>query len=186
MKFRRHTGPGLRAPRPSRRTVRDLAIIAGVAIVGFGAAFLWLSGGTLFSRDRSVPRVLELSGDDARARLAEAGYRGRIAGSRPNAAAPRGRVIAQDPAPGVLLAPGTAVDLITSSGPARVPMPDVGGLAVAQAERIIRAAGLRVGAVDSITDRERDPGIVLATRPAPGEARDPGSAVGLVVNRADP
>ena len=146
----------------------------------------WLSRGSLFSRDRSVPRVLELSGTDALEQLAAAGYRGRITGSRQSVAVPRGGVIRQDPPPGVVLPAGAPVELVTSSGGGRVPMPDVAGLAVAQAERIIRAAGLRVGSVDSITDRGRAAGIVVATRPAPGEARDPGSAIGLVINRTAP
>ena len=186
MKFRRHVAPGLRAPRPSRRTVRDLGLVIGVAVVGFGAAFAWLSGGSLFSRERTVPRVLELSGGEALEQLAEAGYRGRISGSRQSAGVPRGRVMRQDPPPGVLLPPGAPVELVTSSGAGRIPTPDVAGLAVAQAERIIRAAGLRVGVVDSITDRERAPGIVLATRPAPGESREPGAPIGLVINRTAP
>ena len=186
MRFSRHVAPGLRAPRPSRRTVRDLAVVLGVAIVGFGAAFAWLSRGSLFSRDRSVPRVLELSGTDAIEQLAEAGYRGRISGARQSAAVPRGQVLRQDPPPGVVLPAGAPVELVTSSGAGRIAMPDVAGMAVVQAERIIRAAGLRVGSVDSITDRGRAGGIVLATRPAPGEPRDPGSAIGLVINRTAP
>ena len=186
MKFRRHVAPGIRAPRPSRRTVRDVALVLGLAIVGFGGAFLWLSGGTLFSRERSVPRVLELSGDEAKAQLAAAGYRARITGSRQSASVPRGRVIGQDPPPGVMLPAGAPVELVTSSGAGRIAMPDVGGLAVAQAERIVRAAGLRVGSVDSITDRGRAPGIVLATRPGPGEPREPGSSIGFVINRTAP
>jgi serine/threonine-protein kinase len=166
--------------------VRDVAVVVGVAVVGFGVAFVWLSGGALFKPGQSVPRVLELSGDDAKTRLESSGYRPRVTGSRPNAVTPRGHVIRQDPPPGVMLPRGAPVELVTSAGAGRIPMPDVSGLAVAHAERVIRAAGLRVGSVDSITDRGRDPGIVLATRPAPGEPRDPGSSIGLVINRAAP
>jgi beta-lactam-binding protein with PASTA domain len=61
-------------------------------------------------------------------------------------------------------------------------VPDLVGLDAALAERILAAAGLRVGDIDSVADRTQDLGVVLGTRPSAGAGRRAGDQVDLIIN----
>ena len=184
MRARRHVTPSvpLFQSGPWRGFVRDMGLILATFILGYGISALWLSPGSMFSKDHSLPRVLEMPEAKARQKLTELGFRPRLDGERPNDAFPAGTVIWQDPPPGTVLQPNSVVQLVLSAGPALVAVPDVIGLNVPQARTIFAAAGVRVGAVDSGAAGS-DRGVVLATRPAAGVGRPRGAAVALVVSR---
>jgi beta-lactam-binding protein with PASTA domain len=184
MRARRHVAPSvpLFQSGPWRGFLRDLGLIVGVFILGYGISALWLTPGSMFSKEHALPRVLELPEAKARQKLTELGFRPRLDGERPNDSFPSGTVIWQDPPPGTVLQPNSVVQLVLSTGPALVPVPDVVGLNVQQAGKILAAAGVRVGSIDS-TSAGQDPGVVMATRPAAGVGRPRGSAVALVVSR---
>jgi beta-lactam-binding protein with PASTA domain len=63
-----------------------------------------------------------------------------------------------------------------------VAVPDVIGFYVPQAGKILAAAGVRVGKVDTMPGGD-ERGVVLATRPAAGIGRPRGAPVNLVVTR---
>lgn len=184
MRARRHVSSGvpLFQSGPWRGFLRDMGLIVATFVLGYGISSLWLSPGSIFSKDHSLPRVLELPEAKARQELTQLGFRPRLDGERPNDAFPPGTVIWQDPPPGTVLQPNSVVQLVLSAGPALVAVPDVIGLNLPQASKILSAAGVRVGAVDS-TAPGRERGVVLATRPAAGVGRPRGAAVALVVSR---
>jgi serine/threonine-protein kinase len=184
MRARRHVTPSvpLFQSGPWRGFLRDMGLILATFIVGYGISSLWLTPGSLFSKDHSLPRVIELPEPRARQQLTELGFRPRIEGERPSESYPPGTVIWQDPPPGTILRPNSVVQLVVSAGPALVAVPDVIGLSIPVASRILAAAGVRVGSVDS-SPAGQEPGIVLATRPAAGVGRPRGAAVALVVSR---
>jgi beta-lactam-binding protein with PASTA domain len=184
MRWRRHTTPSvpLLQSEPWRRFLRDLGLIAAVFIVGYGLSSLWLTPGSLFSKDRSLPRVLELPEAEARSALSELGFRPRLEGERPSDSFPRGTVIWQDPPPGTILEPNSAVQLTISAGPTLVAVPDVVGMNLPQAAEIFAAAGVRFGQVDTV-DGGKETGIVVTTRPAAGVGRPRGSPITIVVSR---
>lgn len=184
MRARRHVTSGgpLFKSAPWRAFLRDMGLIAGTFILGYGISALWLSPGSIFTKDHSLPRVLELPEAKARQKLTELGFRPRLDGERPNDSFPQGTVIWQDPPPGTVLQPNSVVQLVLSTGPAMVAVPDVIGLNVPQASKILTAAGVRVGAVDS-TSAGEERGVIVATRPAAGVGRPRGAAVALVVGR---
>lgn len=184
MRARRHMtsgGPLFQSPQ-WRAFLRDMGLIAATFILGYGISALWLTPGSMFSKDHALPRVLEMPEPKARQKLTELGFRPRLDGERPNDSFPTGTVIWQDPPPGTVLPPNSVVQLVLSAGPALVAVPDVIGLNVSQASKILAAAGVRVGAVDS-TSAGKERGVVLATRPAAGVGRPRGAAVALVVSR---
>jgi beta-lactam-binding protein with PASTA domain len=184
MRARRHVPPTvpLFQSGPGRGFLRDMGLILGTFIVGYGISTIWLSPGSMFSKDLSLPRVLEMPEAKAKQQLTELGFRPRLDGERPNDVYPAGTVIWQDPPPGTVLQPNSVVQLILSTGPAMVPIPDVVGLGVPQASKILAAAGVRVGTIDS-SSVGPEPGVVLATRPSSGVGGPRGSAVALVVSR---
>lgn len=166
---------------PGRRLLWEALAIAGVFGVGYLVASTWLSPVPLLSSDHAVPRVIELSGGAAQQKLAGLGFRVKFDEDRQHPTIPRGAIVWQDPPPGTILPENSTVVLSASAGGVRVPVPDLTGLAEAQAREVLAAAGLRVGAVDTIVS-DADPGTVLTTRPAAGAARDPGTRIDLVVS----
>ena len=188
MRTRRHVPPsGVDILRAAawRRFLRDLAIIAVVALLGFGLTSSWINPGPILEDDHAVPRVIELGEAEAKQSLSEAGFRPRIEAEWASPGIPRGSVAWQDPPPGMVLPPNTMVSLVLSSGPAPVTVPDVVGLAQPFAEKIIEAAGAKVGSVDTVTGGV-EPGVVIAVRPPPGHGRPRGSPVDLVVSAGEP
>ena len=183
MRARRHTTPSvpLLQSGPWRAFLRDMGLIAATFIIGYGVSVLWLSPGSIFSKDRSLPRVLELPEAEARRILTDLGLRPKLDGERPSDTFPRGTVIWQDPAPGTVLQPNAAVQLVVSTGPTLVAVPDVVGMSLTQAAQIFAAAGVRFGAVDTVAGG-KEPGIILATRPAAGVGRPRGSTIVIVVS----
>jgi serine/threonine-protein kinase len=175
------SAPGPPAADPWRRFARDIGLVALTALLGYVISAYWISPGAVFASEHAVPRVLELPADDARERLTDLGFRVRIEGERPNPVIPRGAVVWQDPPPETVVPPNSAVQLVLSGGPAPVTVPDVVGLSLSYAEAIIEAAGLKLGRVDRVTaGQEAD--VVLSVRPPPGNGRQPGSTVELLVS----
>ena len=183
MRFRRHssTGPLLESAA-WRGFLRDIGLIALTFVVGYGISIFWLSPGTVFSKDHPIPRVLELPVGEARRVLSDLGFRPRLDGERHNDAYPRGTVIWQDPPVGTVLPPNSVVQLVLSAGPSLVAVPDLIGMGMPQALKILSAAGVRAGTVDTLPGGQ-EPGIVIATRPAAGVGRPRGSVIALVVTR---
>lgn len=184
MRARRHltSGRPLFQSAPWRAFLRDMGLIAATFILGYGISALWLSPGSIFTKDHLLPRVLEMPEAKAREKLTALSFRPRLEGERPNDSFPQGTVIWQDPAPGTVLPPNAVVQLVLSSGPALVAVPDVIGLDVPEASKIMAAAGVRVGTVDT-TSAGEERGVIIATRPAAGVGRPRGAAVALVVSR---
>ncbi|HEU5170357.1 MAG TPA: PASTA domain-containing protein [Gemmatimonadales bacterium] len=196
MRFRRHVpSRSDRAPRPAeapvaaplarRRLSRDVAVVLATFGVGYVVASVWLSPVPLITSDHAVPRVLELPVDEAQAKLAELGFRTRVGGDRSHGSIPRGSVAWQDPPPGVVLPENSVVVLSPSAGPTPIPVPDVIGFTRAHAEKVLVAAGLRLGDVDTVAS-DPEAGVVIATRPAPGSGREAGAPVDLVVSGRRP
>lgn len=194
MRVRRHVpGAGRREPpapqpvepgsdgRPARRWIRDGLVVLATFGVGYLIASAWLSPVPLFSSDHAVPRLLDLPVAEAQAKLAELGFRGRIGPSRNHPSIAAGHVAWQDPPPGMVLAENAVIAFAPSTGPAPIPVPDVIGFSRPHAERVLAAAGLRTGAVDTVA-ADPEPGVVIVTRPAAGTARVAGGTVDLVVS----
>jgi len=183
MRARRHTTSGVPflESGPWRGFLRDVGLIVLTFVIGYGVSVLWLSPGSVFTKDHSLPRVLGLTEVQARRKLTELGFRPRLDGERQNDTFSRGTIIWQDPSPGTVLPPNSAVQLVVSAGPSLVAVPDVIGFNLPQATRVFSAAGVRVGSVDTVAGDER--GVVLATRPAAGVGRPRGAPIALVISR---
>lgn len=150
-------------------------------IAGYLVAALWLFPAPLFSRHHHVPRLLDLGITEAQERLAEEGFRVKIAGEEPDPRAAKGKVVWQDPPPGTIVPEGSTIELTPSAGPAQILVPDVVSFDGAEARKVILAAGLSVGTEDSV-ESSLEPGIVIQTRPATGVAREAGTPVDLVLS----
>ncbi|HKI94955.1 MAG TPA: PASTA domain-containing protein [Gemmatimonadales bacterium] len=168
---------------------RILAIGAGIfgvtALAGYLVAALVLFPAPMFAASHSVPRVLGMTRDAAHALLRKDKFRIASADQRPDPVVPAGSVLWQDPPPGVVASEGTEVTLTLSSGPPRIPVPDVAGYTDSLARSLIQAAGLVVNPVE----RAQAPvpkDVAVSTRPPAGTALRPDSKVTLVVSVGAP
>src|ERR1700731_862534 len=92
-----------------------------------------------------------------------------------------GKVISQDPASGSSVAQGSPVNLVISSGPQMVTVPNVEGLTQAAATAAITAAKLTVGTVTQQSSNTVATGNVISQNPASANSVAQGSPVNLVI-----
>ncbi|HRX60209.1 MAG TPA: PASTA domain-containing protein [Candidatus Competibacter sp.] len=102
---------------------------------------------------------------------------------------PKGNVISQDPAAGFQTPAGSAVNLVISSGPALLAVPDVVGKTQLDAEALIKSTCvtgttqcLRVGTVTQATSETVAAGSVISQDPPSGFQAAINTAVNLVVS----
>ncbi|MFI1565999.1 Stk1 family PASTA domain-containing Ser/Thr kinase [Streptomyces sp. NPDC020490] len=91
--------------------------------------------------------VPDVTGEDlakAKADLAAAGLKVKVAAVQVNSEYDKGKVAAQTPASGKQVAEGDTVTLTVSKGPEMVPVPDVVGDSVDDATKALEAAGFKV------------------------------------------
>jgi Ca2+-binding RTX toxin-like protein len=94
-----------------------------------------------------------------------------------------GLIDTQDPLPGGTIAPGGAVNVFVSLGPAAAgTVPAVAGLLQADAAELIADAGFTVGAVTFANSTTVGAGRVISTNPTAGSTPLAGSAVAMVVS----
>ena len=80
MRARRHVAPRVPLFESGawRGFLRDMGLILATFIIGYGISAFWLTPGSLFSKDHSLPRVIEMPEGRARQELTELGFRPRI------------------------------------------------------------------------------------------------------------
>jgi eukaryotic-like serine/threonine-protein kinase len=164
-----------------RRLLRDGGIVLATFGVGYVIASAWLSPVPLLTSDHALPRVLELPAGEAQRKLGELGFRVKFEDERAHPTVPRGAIVWQDPPSGTILSRNAVVALTPSAGPQLVLVPDIVGLPIPFALKVLAAAGLKRGAVDTVAS-DPEANVVIATRPAAGVGREPGSPVDLVVS----
>jgi beta-lactam-binding protein with PASTA domain len=164
-----------------RDRLRITLILLGAALGGYLVTCVAYPA-PLITRDHAVARVLGLPLATAQKELEDQGLKVKVEGDEADPVVPAGHVTWQDPPAETVLPNGSLVHLTTSSGPEPIPVPDVISFELDQARQVVEAAGLRLGALDSIASSVEE-GIVVATRPATGTTRPPGAAVDLVLSK---
>ena len=134
--------PGGREPFLQRWLFsRRLAFVAVavVAVIGLGGGSWWLTSG----RYTTVPSVAGLAAAAARQELVQAGFKVTTGATEIDNNVPKNDVISTSPSGRAL--PGATVTLTVSLGPKMIKVPSVAGQqSLADAERVLRAAGLTV------------------------------------------
>jgi len=166
----------------ARRRLIGLAIVLAAALAGYGIAMV-IYPAPLVSRDQRVALVIGMPVDAATRDLEASGFKVKILpAGESDPTLPAGYVTWQEPPAWVALPEGSPVELTVSGGPAPVTAPDVLQFDLSQARRVLAAAGLSLGRVDSVPSNAEE-GVVIATRPPAGTALRPGSPVEVVVSR---
>jgi beta-lactam-binding protein with PASTA domain len=130
----------------------------------------------------TVPNVEGLTQDAATAAITEAKLvMGTVTQQTSNTVA-TGKVISQDPASGSSVTEGSPVNLMISSGPQMVVVPNVEGLTQDAATTTITEAKLMMGTVTQQTSNTVATGKVISQDPASGSSAAQGSPVKLVIS----
>ena len=111
--------------------------------------------------------------------LTQAGFRTSVQ-MTPSSSVPPDHVIGTVPRAGTPLTHGSTVELLVSSGPQTVPVPNVTGELKTTAALTLVNAGLKTGTVTQ-QDSSQTPGTVLSQSPADGSLAPMNTAVDLVV-----
>ncbi|MFD3657254.1 Stk1 family PASTA domain-containing Ser/Thr kinase [Streptomyces sp. NPDC058620] len=179
----RRTGPGRRVPfggNPRRGIAAALAAL--LLVLGVGAGVWYINSGQ-FTR---VPSLLGQSQQTAEQRLDDAGLDVQRIDRAYSDTAARGTVVSSDPGSGERIRGNDSVRLVVSRGPEMVDVPDVQGVALAEARRDLKEAGLVPGRVTREFSEDVARGDVVRTDPGAGTERHSGSAVALVVSKGSP
>ncbi len=119
----------------------------------------------------SVPNLYGNTPDQAATILANAGLKLGAQDSAPSSEVAAGGILAQSPAAGENVEPGTAVGVTVSSGPEKLPVPDVVGQDLETAQQNVWNAGFAYTSVEVQSDEPA--GTVVSTDPSGGTMLDP-------------
>lgn len=100
------------------------------------------------------------------------------------AAAPTGLAMLTRPPAGTALSPGAGLIVVVSRGAPTIAIPDLLGMASADARTRLEVEGLQLGTVTRRRTAEASPGTVVGQRPAAGTLAAPGTVVDIVVARS--
>ena len=127
----------------------------------------------------SVPSVSGATFDQATITLQDAGFV--VVRTNVDSNQPAGNVVGSLPNEGQLLRPGQRVTLLVSNGPKAIPVPDIIGLARADAFLTLKTAGLVPIVLARDTADPAEDGIVLDQQPIALEDAQPGAIVTITV-----
>lgn len=129
-----------------------------------------------------VPKLVGLSHEEARQAAGAAGVDVEIVEERHDPELGSGRVIEQEPAPGISVRPGRRVRLVVSLGGEVLRLPRIVGRPDRQVAIELRREGLAPTPAAQAPSRRALPGTVLAQVPAPDAAAPPGTPVHRLVS----
>ncbi|MGC8846151.1 MAG: PASTA domain-containing protein, partial [Candidatus Hydrogenedens sp.] len=130
----------------------------------------------------TVPNVVGLKQSIAENEIVSAGYVVGTVGEQCNNTIPAGYVISQEPAGGEELEPGNAVNIIVSTGPCPIAVPNVVGMTEENADVTLVSAGLFLGVVSEQCSDTIPQGRIISQNPLAGTQVIPGSYVDVVIS----
>lgn len=182
--------PPLPPDRPARRAGllggprRGIvaAVVAVLLVLGIGGGVWYINSGQF----THVPSVLGQSEQAAKGRLSDAGLELKGVERAYSDTVDRGKVINSDPKSAARIRGNGSVTLVVSRGPEIVKVPDVEGIALAEAKRKLTKAGLVPGMTTREFSEDAEAGEVVRTDPEAGAERHADSAIAIVVSKGSP
>ena len=166
-----------RYDRSPSGTVLDQKPAAGASIPIRSKVVLVVSKGL---QPVAVPDIASETLDDATKELRGRGLGVTVAERDQSDQIPAGVVMAQSPAAGADVDPGSSVQVTVSAGPPQLRVPGVAGKTASDAANALAAVGLRT-TTEYVVDSSADAGTVLKQDPAPDVQAKKGASVTLSV-----
>ena len=169
----------------ARRRLKILAVILIMILIGYAAFFMKYFGLGLFSKDNSenvtVPSVVNITVEEVQKSLEGTGLRLVVKSEEYSNGVSKDRIITQTPSENTTLKKGDSVSVIVSKGNSKVPVPNVVGLKLSQAEKLLNDNKLILGNV-KYEYNDAEEGTVLS-QSLVGGSSDEGQKVYLVVSK---
>lgn len=169
----------------ARRRLKIFAVILIMILIGYAAFFMKYFGLGLFSKDNSenvtVPSVVNMTVEEAQKSLEGTGLRLVVKSEEYSNGVSKDRIITQTPSENTTLKKGDSVSVIVSKGNSKVPVPNVVGLKLSQAEKLLNDNKLILGNV-KYEYNDAEEGTVLS-QSLVGGSSDEGQKVSLVVSK---
>jgi len=127
-----------------------------------------------------VPRVIGLSQRDAQILLMRNGLILGSVSTSDDPAAALGTVLWQSVIQGAQVQKESVVDVVVSNGGGK-PVPNLMGLTVSEAERVLLVNGFSLGTIIERTSQAFESGVVMAQRPAADKLAPAGTSVTLII-----
>ncbi|HLJ58565.1 MAG TPA: protein kinase [bacterium] len=161
-----------------RAAVIVLAAAGAIALATTGYRGAWLAA------HATVPALIGRTVQDAAREVVPLQLGVIVTAQRQDAHLPVGVIVAQDPPAGREVLKGVVLQLTVSQGSGIVP--DLNGLPVSGAARLLEGAGLRLGAVSYTRDDQFAAGDVIHQFQSAGTHLDPNGAVDVLVSAGAP
>ena len=168
-------------PEPPRKRPWWLIVLVVLAVLGVLAALAWfLVPRATGPETTAMPAVVNLSQDDARATLEEAGLEPDFTNEE-STEVEADHVLSTDPAEGEEVEVGATVGVVLSSGPDSVTVPqELQGMTREEAVQALDEVGLElVDSPEGDEDVAQEPGTVSSSDPQPGTSTPRGSEVAV-------
>jgi hypothetical protein len=131
-------------------------------------------------------KIPDLSGQEvsqANSALTSKGLRLGAKREAPSDTVPKGQIIGQSLEADTEVEIGSSVSVTVSSGPSTVAVPDLVGKSRAEAESILRAAGLELGKIVKVSSDDLPEGEIVQQHPATGSQAERGASVRVTVTQ---
>jgi beta-lactam-binding protein with PASTA domain len=168
----------LRLKLPSPRLIITLLILFVISPLVVGYFYLMYFNSL---PETVTPDVTGQMFEEAAARIEAIGLKAREAGRVYDSKRPEGTVVAQRPEAGRNVKVGRVVNLMVSGGKRKVPVPNLVGRPLTQADEILLAAELRLGDIRFERNPDLPEGSIIAQEPLGGEETEAGNGIDLLV-----
>jgi len=162
-----------------RRSRTGLVVVAGLVVIALitAAVLLWPKLFPDAPDQVSVPKLVSLTEDQARAAIGDAGLTITDVEYENSDTVPAGSVVRQQPTADTYVDPGSGVEITLSSGKPQVAVPNIVGMQLKDARAALEAAGLTAQPQERESDEPKNK--VLESNPQPGISVQAGQAVTL-------
>jgi predicted CxxxxCH...CXXCH cytochrome family protein len=130
----------------------------------------------------AVPNVVGQTEAAARNAITGAGFTVGAVTRQSSNTVPNGAVVSQTPLAGAYISPGTAVNLVVSSGPSQATVPNLVGQTTADVQTAVSSVGLVVGTVTQQHHATVPNGKVISQSPSAGATASPGAAISVAIS----
>lgn len=131
----------------------------------------------------STPSVVGLKIRDAEKVAEEKGLLVKVIKSDFSKDFPIDYIISQDPSPYVLVKRGRIINVVISSGPPKVLVPDFIGMNFKDAQELIYENKLLLGKIDEVPDPNVGVGIIIEQHPSPKTYVEEGTKIDLKISK---
>lgn len=175
--------------RAPKRRGGALAVLATlfILLIAVGAiAGVWYYQANQSAKFTEVPKLIDLTLEQAKSLAEKNGLNIEVEREEYSEIYAAGKIISQDPPPGVEVEKGTTITVVVSKGERPVEVPELIGKSEIEAGRILGELGLRIGEITYDYSEDFPEGVILSQEPTAGVKVKKGTAIDIVISKGIP